>query len=692
MEVQHTPLTYWVANVAFFMIQAVLQLIFNSIIQSSRNNSLAEIKERRKVETELRENEEKFRRVFDTVRDAIFISNLEDGKIIECNEKLMGYTREEMLGRTANEIGLWVDPEARQRFVKTMQEKGFNEDYESVYRRKDGTTFIGSDSGTLISIGDEHYLLSVIRDISARKSAENALRSNEAKFRMFIEQASEGFALMDEQGTVIEWNQAETKITGLNREEVVGKSFWEVIFPLLSVEEKNSAFLEQYRRNFINALADEQSPMFGGPIERVFHKPDGEAHFIRQALFPIKTETGHLIGAIVSDVTQRKLDEISLQESEEKFRAFMQQALDGFILIDETGNIIEINKGAEALTGLAYQDVINHPAWEIMVRFVPPEQRSQAYRDWAKDLMCMGLDTGESPIFTHPFEGILYRSSSEKTYIRQAAFPIKTNLGYRIGIIVSDITERKLAEDEIRLLNAELEKRVEERTAQLTTMNQELESFSYSVSHDLRSPLRSINGFSQVLLEEYPGKPIDDAGLAYLNRIRRATEHMGQLIDDLLNLSQISRSGVHMGKVDLVRLAREMMEDLRQTDPEREVDVILPASLVVWADQNMMRIVVNNLLDNAWKYTRNTHSAVIEMGCLQQESGPVYFIRDNGAGFDMTFSDKLFGPFQRLHSSTEFEGTGIGLAIVKRIIHRHGGTIWAEGMINRGATFYFKLG
>jgi light-regulated signal transduction histidine kinase (bacteriophytochrome) len=245
-------------------------------------------------------------------------------------------------------------------------------------------------------------------------------------------------------------------------------------------------------------------------------------------------------------------------------------------------------------------------------------------------------------------------------------------------------------EQEVLRLNAELEQRVRERTAQLEYSNGELEAFCYTVSHDLRAPLRSIDGFSQALVEDC-SKELSEDALGYLARIRSAAERMAQLIEDLLNLSRVSRGDLSQQEVDVGELARRVVADLRHSEPGREVEISIWEGMHACADARLLRAALENLLGNAWKFTSKAARPRIEVGALRDGARSTFFVRDNGAGFDMAYSNKLFGAFQRLHTVSEYQGTGIGLATVQRIVHRHGGRIWADAQPGKGAVFFFTL-
>lgn len=249
----------------------------------------------------------------------------------------------------------------------------------------------------------------------------------------------------------------------------------------------------------------------------------------------------------------------------------------------------------------------------------------------------------------------------------------------------------KESEKELELLNRQLEEKVEERTRQLKIVNNELEAFSYSVSHDLRAPLRSIDGFSQAILEGYSDK-LDETGIDYLNRVRKASQKLSHLIDQFLNLAKVTRTELHSTQVDLSSIVHSIMHTLKSGSTSRNVDLSIEVDLVDFADPSQIKIVLQNLLENSWKYTSKSEVPSICFGSSEKDGKRVYFVKDNGAGFNMKYSNKLFMPFQRLHHENDYPGTGIGLATVKRIIDRHNGEIWAEGEPGKGATFHFTLG
>ncbi len=291
----------------------------------------------------------------------------------------------------------------------------------------------------------------------------------------------------------------------------------------------------------------------------------------------------------------------------------------------------------------------------------------------------------------HVDDEVLWRKDGSSFPAEYWAYPIWRD-GKVVGAVVTfmDITDRKQVENELARHRQHLEELVDERTKELTRLNKELEAFSYSVSHDLRAPLRAIDGFSQMVIEDY-GSELDETARGYLRRVRAGTQRMGDLIDDMLQLSRVSRGELHTTTVNLRALARDSLRRLQQRDAKRAVEVNIVPQLIDRADESLLRIAIDNLLGNAWKYTGKAADPRIEFGAKEDTEGKVYYVRDNGAGFDMCYVDKLFSAFQRLHKEHEFPGTGIGLATVQRIIHRHGGRIWAEGQPGKGAIFFFTL-
>jgi PAS domain S-box-containing protein len=345
---------------------------------------------------------------------------------------------------------------------------------------------------------------------------------------------------------------------------------------------------------------------------------------------------------------------------------------------DVDGRYLLVNREYERLFDVRREDIVGLTDHDLF-----PPAIADAFR--ANDLQAFAR--GEPVQMEEEAPG----DDGVHTYIT-VKFPLIDGAGrpYAVCGISTDITDRKRAEEQVRQLNTELEQRVRERTAELEASTRELDAFAYSVSHDLRAPLRSLAGFSQVLLEDY-SDVIDEQGQQHLERIRANVGRMAQMIDDLLDLSRATRTELHRQRTDLTALAREVIAELRARDPDRSVGVTIADSMVAQADPHLVRLVLHNLLSNAWKFTASRPNAWIRMSAETRGGVDFFSVADNGAGFDMRYAHKLFDPFQRLHSAAEYEGTGIGLAIVHRIVTRHGGKISADASPGNGATFRFSL-
>ncbi|HEY0505158.1 MAG TPA: CHASE domain-containing protein [Lysobacter sp.] len=366
------------------------------------------------------------------------------------------------------------------------------------------------------------------------------------------------------------------------------------------------------------------------------------------------------------------------RRSEQRFRSAMRYSAIGKALLDSEGHIVEANPALAGIVGQSPESLAGK-RFDALFESDEPELIGHA----AGTTDAQGV---------HRATRRLHREGGEPRQAQLTYSPVPGNIGQDItGLVqVEDVTERLRAEARVHALNRTLEARVALRTRELSQANQELEAFAYSVSHDLRAPLRAIDGFSRILIERHAGT-MDDTGRAYLVRVRRAAGRMGELIDALLKMSRVSRGELRLERIDLSRLASEVVEELKVGDSKRQVDVRIQPDLYVIGDAALLRNLLGNLLGNAWKFTRDRLDACIEFGAVVGEEGLEYFVRDNGAGFAQDYVDKLFRPFQRLHHNDDFAGHGIGLASVKRIVERHGGSIRAEGMVGRGATFWFTL-
>ncbi|SPE39247.1 PAS/PAC sensor signal transduction histidine kinase (fragment) [Candidatus Sulfopaludibacter sp. SbA3] len=407
------------------------------------------------------------------------------------------------------------------------------------------------------------------------------------------------------------------------------------------------------------------------------------ARWLERSCVPIaKEESVHRVWGIKRDVTERKMTEESLQESEERYRSLFEAAGDA-IFVSRDG-FIDCNSRALELFGLTRDQIIGRMLWHFAPEVQPDGVNSQAKAEQKIAQAMAGNRVAFEWRSLRP-DGTFFDSEVTLSGLILSGVPHWLAL-------VKDITGRKQAERQIQEFNAGLERLVAERTAQLEAANQELESFSYSISHDLRAAIRGISACSQILLTECSEK-LDASARQWLEYIHADTQQLDKLTLALLELSRVSRADLHRSDVDLGTISRDIAQRLTQIEPARHAEFKIADGLDAYGDPVLLQSVLENLVGNAWKFSKKRELAEIEIGWIDSETkGRVYFVRDNGVGFDMRFADKLFGAFQRLHRASEFAGTGIGLATVRRIIHRHGGRVWAESIVDAGTTIFFTLG
>ena len=520
-------------------------------------------------------------------------------------------------------------------------------------------------------------------------------------FKLVLDSMGEGLIAADHEGHFLIWNDAAKKQMGRDATELPSEQWtphYQVFLP------DGSTPYPGDQLPLVRALRGESVR-----VELVIGRPDpADPVFLEVTARPMREDQGALCGgvAVLRDITERKRAEAALDRQTEKLARqaeeisssrqaletqtlMLQSVLDsmseGLVVTDQNGKFIIWNPAAEKIVGLGAADV-------------PSEEWTAHYGLFLPDTVT-SFPPEQNPLL----RAIQGEACSVEMYVRNpeleegvwietSAGPLRDKRGVLRGGVAAfrDITQRKKDEREIRKLNDELERRVVERTAQLEAANKELEAFSYSVSHDLRAPLRHIGGFSKMLVEEF-GSTLDPTAQHYLDRIQSGTQKMGLLVDELLGLAQVGRHAINRQPTNLNSMVAEVIAMLQPEIEGRQVEWRFADLSVVECDPVLVKQVYQNLLTNALKFTRSRNPAVIEISGQDSDGQLVFTVRDNGIGFNMKYVDKLFGVFQRLHRAEEFEGTGIGLATVQRIVQKHGGRVWAEAEVDKGATFYFTL-
>jgi PAS domain S-box-containing protein len=622
---------------------------------------------RKQSEADLKASEERFYNAFHSSPVALAISRIGDGNFIDVNNTflhLFGFKREELIGQKASTIAELLSTNDRNEIAHRLQQQDRISNYEVTTHAKNGSIIKIIISAEKIQINSQLHVNWTIVDITEREQAEELLRETSNYLNNLLDYANAPVIVWDPHFRISRFNPAFERLTGYQSHEVIGLGL-DILFP----PDKKAESMQ-----LINlTLSGERWEVVEIPILRI----DGEVRTVLWNSANVYDTDGKTIIATIAqgqDITERKLADEAVKTSEIKYRRLFEAAKDGILLLDaETGQIIDVNPFLVEMMGLPQEDFIGKHLWEL---------------GYFKDIVANKEN---------------FTKLQVNKYIRYEDLPLRTMDGQErkvefvsnlydvdhykiIQCNVRDITARKLAEENIIRLNEELK----HHSTELEAINKELEAFAYSVSHDLRAPLRSMAGFSQALQEDCQDI-LNDQCKDYLNRIQSSAELMAQLIDDLLQLSRLTRVDMSVDEVNLSEMAQGIAEELKKSQPKRNADFIITPGLTGRGDGKLLRIALYNLLENAWKFTGKVPVARIEFSATEENGIKTYYVRDNGAGFDMTYASKMFNPFQRLHNVGEFPGTGIGLASVQRVIHRHGGRVRAEGEVGKGATFYFTL-
>jgi PAS domain S-box-containing protein len=627
---------------------------------------------RKQAEASLQASESKYHAIFDNVQDVFYQTTLE-GTVLEISPSIkhfLEFYREEIVGNSVS--ALYFDSSKRQMLLSKLTADGEVRDYELELKTKAGKLKYASINARLIfdANGKPDHIDGALRDITERKLAEEALRQSEERLQDIIFSMGEWIWEVDENGVYTYSSQKGFDYFGPVRENVIGKTLFDFMLP---DEAKRMAgiFME---------IIKNKAPI--KDLENWNITASGDIICLLTNGVPILDKQGNLKGyrGVDKDITERKLTEDVLKKSESSLIEAQKTAKMGNWELSFIDNKAKWSENCFILFG--YEPFTFEPTFEHFKERVHPE-------DWhVIDESIKGIVKGDTPADS---ESRIILPDGTIRCLKNIIVPVFVD-DKLVGIkgINVDITERKQADQEIQKLNEELEQRVTERTAQLLAANIELEKFSYTASHDLRTPLRALNGYASILLEDYADS-IDVDGVRMLHVIQDNANKMSFLIDDLLAYSRLGHKEMILSEINMFEMAESIYNDLINKPGNENIDFRLQKIPDAYGDPSLIRQVLINLIGNAIKYTSKIPDRIIEITHRKEGNESIFCITDNGAGFDMAQYPKMFGVFQRLHTSKEFEGNGIGLAIVQRIIESHRGRVWAEGEVNKGATFYFSL-